>query len=289
MWSKIAGDMCVPWSDVEAMAWKLGKAGLNNRFDIQPFSNAISFPQLAANYAPRASRSNLAEQYSSPFTQLPSFKSLLSSIPAYKDGVAQQPRSSPNVKLNNKVAPWLTKTLERLSRLNHQLENGSQHTQCLIDTLSFPEATWTLCSIMFPNVKTGMCKGENASVIGPVNFQIIHIEAFIVQIDMVWCNKVVFKLTTKAIEALIDYHMGIYLAQVSADSSAGLGNQTRLEILHKDFGLTANKFVYCTNAKILQNMEEDGSGELPCDHSEQVKNAIWNLFLPLLPPGQMTR
>ena len=46
----------------------------------------------------------------------------------------------------------------------------------------------------------------------------------------------------------------------------------------------ANKFVFRTGVRALEGLEEDGAGELLEGRSEEVRNQIMNLFLPLLPP-----
>jgi len=38
MWSKIAGEMGVPWRAVEAMHWQLGEADMARRAGVIPFS-----------------------------------------------------------------------------------------------------------------------------------------------------------------------------------------------------------------------------------------------------------
>lgn len=60
--------------------------------------------------------------------------------------------------------------------------------------------------------------------------------------------------------------------------------EVRLKELKKRFAEDANKFVYRTNVKALEGLEEDGTGELLCGRSDEVKNAIMGMFLPLLPP-----
>ena len=46
----------------------------------------------------------------------------------------------------------------------------------------------------------------------------------------------------------------------------------------------ANRFVFRTGVRALEGLEEDGAGELLDGRSEEVKNQVMNLFLPLLPP-----
>lgn len=46
----------------------------------------------------------------------------------------------------------------------------------------------------------------------------------------------------------------------------------------------ANKFIYRTNSTALEGLEEDGAGELLAGRSDEVRTAVMNLYVPLLPP-----
>ncbi|KAJ5690973.1 hypothetical protein N7488_011708 [Penicillium malachiteum] len=195
------------------------------------------------------------------------------------------PRSSPNVVLNRKVAPWLTATLKRVNRVKRPLNNVTQHTRCLTETLSSPNAIWTLCSMMFTKApEAELRKDEDPLIEGLFNYQMIHIEAYVVHVDMVSRNEVAFKLTPETIEALVDYHKEIYSVDAAANTWDWSGKQSQLKKLQEEFVQAANKFVYRANAEALEGLEEDGAGELLCGLSEEAKQAISNLFVPLLPP-----
>lgn len=91
--------------------------------------------------------------------------------------------------------------------------------------------------------------------------QLIHIEAYIADVDI--RNVVTFKLTTKSIEALTQYHTEIYWV----DAKAFVG--------------TVNKFEYWTHVSALE-LESDGTGELLDGKSCEVKEQLLNLMDPLL-------
>lgn len=195
------------------------------------------------------------------------------------------PRSSPNVVLNTKVVPWLTATLKRVNRVKRPLNNVTQHTRCLTETLSSPNAIWTLCSMMFTKApESELRKDDNPLVEGLFNFQMIHIDAYVVHVDMVSRNEVAFKLTPETIEALVDFHKDVYSVDAAAHTWDWSGKQAQLKKLQEEFVQAANRFVYRTNAEALEGLEEDGAGELLCGRSEEAKAAIENLFVPLLPP-----
>lgn len=195
------------------------------------------------------------------------------------------PRASPNIVLNTKVDPWLTTTLKRINRIKRPLNSVPQHFRCLTETLSAPTAIWTLCSIMLPKAPDAdLRKDANPLIEALFNYKLIHVEAYVVHVDMVSQNEVAFKLTPESIESLVEYHTDVFSADTAASTWNWSEKEVQLKKLQDDFLQAANKFVYRTNAIALEGLEEDGAGELLAGASEEVKNAIMGLFLPLLPP-----
>lgn len=195
------------------------------------------------------------------------------------------PRSSPNVVLNTKIEPWLTATLKRVNRVKRPLNNVTQHTRCLTETLSSPKAIWTLCSLSLPNApRSDLRRDDNPLVEALVNYQMIHVEAYVVHVDMVSQNEVAFKLTPETIEALVDFHKDVYSVDTAANTWSWPGKEGQLRKLQDEFVQASNRFVYRINAQALEGLEDDGAGELLCGRSEQAKAAIMSLFVPLLPP-----
>lgn len=127
-------------------------------------------------------------------------------------------------------------------------------------------------------------KDSNPLIEALFNYQLVHVEAYIVHVDMVLRNEVAFKLTPESIEALIEYHKGIHCVDIAANTYNWSEKEMQVKKLHEEFIQAINKFVYRTHASALEGLEEDGAGELLCGKSEEVKNNIMNLFLPLLPP-----
>jgi len=127
-------------------------------------------------------------------------------------------------------------------------------------------------------------KDENPLIEALFNYQLVHVEAYVVHVDMVSQNEVAFKLTPETIESLVEYHKDIYSVDTSASTWNWSEKEVQLKKLQEDFVQAANKFVYRTNAIALEGLEEDGAGELLSGGSEEVKTAIMGLFLPLLPP-----
>lgn len=195
------------------------------------------------------------------------------------------PRSAPTIVLNTKVEPWLTQTLKRINRIKRPLNSVPQHFRCLTETLGGSGAIWTLTSLMVPQKPDSeLRKDPNPLVEALFNYQLIHIEAYVVHVDMVSQHEVAFKLTPESIEALIEYHKDIYSVDVSANTWVWPEKEAQLKKMQEEFVQAANRFVFRTSVRALEGLEEDGAGELLEGRSEDVKNQIMNLFLPLLPP-----
>lgn len=198
--------------------------------------------------------------------------------------------SSVNVVLGNKAEPWLTQTLKRINRVKRPLNNVSQHHRCLTETLSSPNAIWTLASVMLPKVPESdmpedpMSMMLDPSLNSPDFYQMVHIEAYIVHVDMVSRHEVAYKLTTDTIDALVEYHLKVHCEDAKANTYDWSEKEQQCKKLHEDFIQAINKFVYRTNATALEGLEEEGAGELLCGKSEEVKNNLFGLMKPLVAP-----
>ena len=193
--------------------------------------------------------------------------------------------SSVNVVLGSKVEPWLTQTLKRINRIKRPLNSVPQHQRCLTETLSSPNAIWTLASLMLSKAPDSeLRKDSNPLVEALFNYQLIHVEAYIVHVDMVLRNEVAYKLTPDTIESLIEYHKDIHCVNAKASTYDWSEKEQQCKKLHEDFIQAINKFVYRTHVSALEGLEEDGAGELLCGKSDEVKSNIMGLLKPLLPP-----
>ncbi|KAF1816449.1 hypothetical protein P152DRAFT_470471 [Eremomyces bilateralis CBS 781.70] len=195
------------------------------------------------------------------------------------------PRSAPTIVLSSKVEPWLTQTLKRVNKIKRPLNSIPQHYRCLTETLSGTAAIWTLCSIMLPKAPDSeLRKDSNPLVEALFNYQLLHVDAYVVHVDMVSQHEVAFKLTPESIDALIEYHKDIYSVDVSANTWQWPEKEVQLKKLQEEFVQAVNKYVFRTGVRALEGLEEEGAGELLDGRSEDVKNGIMGLFLPLLPP-----
>lgn len=193
--------------------------------------------------------------------------------------------SSVNVVLGSKVEPWLTQTLKRINRVKRPLNSVQQHQRCLTETLSSTNAIWTLTSIMLQKApEADLRQDPNPLIEAIFNYQLIHVEAYIVHVDMVLRNEVAYKLTPDSIETLIEYHKEVHCVDAKAGTYEWSEKEQQAKKLHEDFIQAINKFVFRTHVSALEGLEEEGAGELLCGKSEEVKNNIMGLMKPLLPP-----
>ncbi|KAF5000773.1 hypothetical protein FDECE_11139 [Fusarium decemcellulare] len=194
--------------------------------------------------------------------------------------------SSANVVLGSEVEPWLTQTLKRINRVKRPLNSIPQHQRCLTETLSSPNAIWTLTSIMLPKTPEADFKRDqsNPLVEAIMNYELVYVEAYIVHVDMVLRNEVAYKLTKDTIDALAEYHKEVHCVDAKANAYDWSDKEQQCKKLHEDFVQAINKFVFRTHVSALEGLEEEGAGELLCGKSEEVKNNITALMKPLLPP-----
>jgi hypothetical protein len=198
---------------------------------------------------------------------------------------AYAPRASVNVVLGSKTEPWLTQTLKRVNRVKRPLNSVQQHQRCLTDILSSKNAIWTLASLMLANAPDSELDQDEDMLVQAIrNYEMMHLEAYIVHVDMVLRNEVAFKLTTDTIDALVKHHKEVFCVNAKADTYEWSEKEQQCKKLHDDFVQAVNRFVFRTHVSALEGMEEEGAGELLCGKSEEAKNSILNLLKPLLPP-----
>ncbi|CAI7616066.1 unnamed protein product [Penicillium viridicatum] len=115
----------------------------------------------------------------------------------------------------------------------------------------------------------------------------IHIEAYVLYVDMVSQSEVAFKLTEDTINDLTKFYKEVQSPDAATDSFNWPQKQAQLDRLH-ELSEAINKFVYRTNVKALEALEGDGSGELLGCCRVNAKAAILKLFVPLTPPSHVS-
>lgn len=194
-------------------------------------------------------------------------------------------RAAPSIVLDTVVNPWLTQTLKRINRVKRPLNSVPQHLKALTDILATPTAIWNLCSIVIPKAPMAQLQEYDNPVVDALfRYEFLHIQAYVVSIDMVESHQMAFKLTKDTINKLVQYHQDIYMADQAASTWAWTEKDVAIKKQHEDFVQAINKYVFRTDKIALEGIEDDGSGELLCGQSEEVKYALEGMFCPLLPP-----
>ncbi|PHH69823.1 hypothetical protein CDD82_7497 [Ophiocordyceps australis] len=190
--------------------------------------------------------------------------------------------TSVNVVLGSKVEPWLTQTLKRINRVKRPLNSVAQHQRCLSETLSSPNAIWDLACLMLPKLPDAEMPSDPLQNI--FSYHLLHVEAYIVHVDMVLRNEVAFKLTQDTIDALVAHHADTYCRDARAATPDWPDKELQCKKLHHDYVQAINKFVFRTHVSALEGLEEDGAGELLCGRAHLVKTSLEALNKPLVSP-----
>jgi hypothetical protein len=141
-----------------------------------------------------------------------------------------------------------------------------------------------LTSFILPKTPESVFKRDASNpLVEATNYELVHVEAYIVYVDMVLRNEVAYKLTKDTIKALVKYHQEIHCVDAKANAYDWTDKEQQCKKLHEDFVQDINKFVFRTHVSALEGLEEEGAGELLCGKSEEVKNNISALMKPLLP------
>lgn len=179
-----------------------------------------------------------------------------------------------------KLNQMVEKLHQRLEEPDQKLgELNTQMNPRLLPALSAALAsifqTWTLTSLMLPMAPDAkLQKNSNPQTEAPLNYQLIHIEAYIVYLDFP-LEQVTFKLTSHSVDALINYYEEVHCMDILENTYALPDNRKP----HDDFLQAINEFVYQTHVSTLD------AGGLLCE--EELGTIIMNLFtrhrkLPLL-------
>lgn len=207
----------------------------------------------------------------------------LTLLPA--SAAAFAPRTAPTVVLPTRVERWLTDTLKRINRVKRPLNSAPQHQRCLVETLAGTNAIWSLAAFIIPKApEAQLVKDHNPLVEALSNCKMVQVEAYVVHIDLVSQHEVAFKLTAPTIATLVDYYKNIYLVDCAASTWDWPEKEAQLKKLQEDFVQAVNSYVFRTDERALEGMEDEGAGELLEGRSDKVKNDIVNLFHQLLPP-----
>ena len=198
------------------------------------------------------------------------------------------PRSQTIVRLGSNVHSRLTTILKRIDKSIRCIRNVSQQVQHLERILSSKNAIWTLCSVLIPKSPEADSLRNLDSALAIHCWRMIHVEAYIVYVDLETRDELVFKLTSETIEELIEHHSEV-ISSNAVHKNEDWADEAAQRKLHEEFVQSINQFIYRTGTCVLQDLDEGGTGELLAEHSNGVKDAIANLFVPLSPPSASAR
>jgi hypothetical protein len=157
------------------------------------------------------------------------------------------------------------------SKIKRETKVLSQQARLLEEALGAETAIWQLASISGsaqPNQSPGSCA-------------VIHIQARVLCIDFIQSRGICFRLTNDTIEALMDHLRAVHCDHAKVYSFGNAAGEERIEALVNAFEEAIKGFVFWTETACLEEMGEDGSGELTSRHSTEVKSAILKLLEPV--------
>jgi hypothetical protein len=144
-------------------------------------------------------------------------------------------------------------------------------------------AIWTLCSVLIPKSSEADSLRSLDSALAIYCWRMIHVEAYIVYVDLETQDELAFKLTPETIEELIEHYSEVISSNAvhkNEDWADEVGRR-----LHEEFVKSINQYVYRTGTSVLRGLDKGGTSELLAQYSNEVKDAIINLFVPLSPPS----
>ncbi|KAL1955310.1 hypothetical protein VTO42DRAFT_8842 [Malbranchea cinnamomea] len=106
------------------------------------------------------------------------------------------------------------------------------------------------CSSMIPKAPKSEAP-EDSSIHPMFNYQIIHIEGYVLHVDVGSQHEVAFKLTPGTIKSLVDYHKEVYSVDAAANTWDWPEKETQLKQLPEEFVQAAKQFVFQTDAGAL--------------------------------------
>ncbi|KAF4955932.1 hypothetical protein FSARC_11711 [Fusarium sarcochroum] len=211
---------------------------------------------------------------------------------------------SVNVVLGLQIESWLAQVLRRIRDERRIEENGrkgrnklveknklclnkpDQYRKFLSQVLSQPHAIWVLASVMLPSTiryKLQLHEGHPYEL--TMDHKLIHIEAHVVHVDIIYKHEITYKLTKDTIDTLDTFLEENRCADMEPDIYSWTNTpEKRWRELHAPVVQNLKEFVFHTHISALERLEVDGSGELHCDESEEVKNSIIAFLRPLIPP-----
>jgi hypothetical protein len=123
--------------------------------------------------------------------------------------------------------------------------------------LSWSSANWLLCTLHLPKSSI-LSRWPDPLMEALYNHQLIHVYGRVLHVDLACYNEISFRLTTETIGELMEYYTLVH----SRNTTTNTGNQL-------------STFVHITSGDTLNDLHDDGAGELgPSSGSVEVKDRL---------------
>ena len=193
-------------------------------------------------------------------------------------------RQPPAIDLGPALDAWIVEILERANKCRRKMETISQCNELLQDVLGSPHAHWLLASVLFP-VERPESK-EQEWTRQPEDLHLIHITGLVLYVDMSTHHEIAFKISSCTQTQLIRLHEIKCLSYNGRVPSDCKGREEHYSSLNKAFARTVDSAVFHASVSELNNMEDDGSGELLEGRPGVVREAIDEMMLRFLPAAR---
>ncbi|KAK5162822.1 uncharacterized protein LTR77_011148 [Saxophila tyrrhenica] len=196
---------------------------------------------------------------------------MLASFKWYCAPRALAPRAKASVVSDAELEPWLVEILRALGFLKSysaSTTRGQQQSQCLAHLLSDRDAIWTLAHII----------PSNTDLTYVETYDMIHVQAYVIHVDMVLRKEVTFKLTEASIDHIISFHWNVYLRSLCDNTLHWPGKENECKEIQRSFEHDVQSFIYWTDLDVLEGLKESGAGELIEGWPRGVKLALSAFF-----------
>lgn len=171
----------------------------------------------------------------------------------------------------------LAKILQRVNKNRRTLNRSCQYAAFLQSILTGPDARWLLASILFPAIRPS--PQPHLFVEQSQCPQLIDVTAYVLYIDASVRHEMAFKLLPCTQAKLVRLHRDICLAYNESPSSNEVNEVNEVKKgtvfheLNKNFAHAIDRAIFQSSVSELENLEDDGSGELLGHRPEIVRRA----------------
>lgn len=161
---------------------------------------------------------------------------------------------------------WLLAATKYTGRKKRSSFHVERH---LSELLSQDQSLWTLCSLLIEIPKRD--SGEDNVLL----YRMIHVASFVIHVDMVSAQQeMTFGLTGETLQLLSEIYRTVHLTNLANGALCESLDETQLSEMQRCFDKASAEFVFRTDLTALEEIEDDGSGMLPANLSELLKQQL---------------